>query len=339
MLGSRDEVVISVVINEPERSRFFPPDQLTELATLGEVRIVDDITATETDRLARELVDTTVLVSAWNCPPLTGPVLAAAPRLQLLANAASSVKKLVTAASWARGIRVTQSGAAMAPAVAETALTMTLSVLRRVQRHDHALRTGQPWTPAIHDVFGTEINGSVIGVVGASRVGRAYIGLVQALGAQVLVHDPYLSEADARALDVTRVDLAALLTESRLVSLHAPLTAQTERMIGADELALMPDGAALVNTARPRLVDLEALYAELVTGRIDAALDVHEQEPLPPQNRWRELPNVLLTPHIGGKTTQSRRRAGQIVIDEVRRALAGEPLQHEVSEQMLATIG
>lgn len=339
MMHAVVDPVISVAINEPERSRFFPPETLGQLEQLGEVRIVDEVKRTDVARYAAELTDTDVVVTAWDCPPLTSSVLASAPRLMLMVNAASSVKKLVTPESWRRGVRVTQAGDAMAPAVAEAALTLSLALLRRVHRYDHWLRTGKPWTESIHDVFGREINGSVVGVVGASRVGRAYISMAQALGARVLVYDPYLTDADADALDVTRMGLPDLMQSSNIVSLHAPLTAETEQMIGRQELRSLRDGAGLVNTARPRLVELDALYTEVASGRIDAALDVHELEPLPEMNRWRQLPNALLTPHLGGKTIQSRRRAGQIVIDEIRRLLAGEPLHHEISEDMLSTIG
>ena len=98
-------------------------------------------------------------------------------------------------------------------------------------------------------------------------------------------------------------------------------------------------GHAFVNTARSTIVDMEALYREVSSGRIDAALDVFDSEPLPAGDPWRSLPNVLLTPHLGGATADSRRRAGQIVVDELRRFAAGEPMEHALSRADLERMG
>lgn len=101
----------------------------------------------------------------------------------------------------------------------------------------------------------------------------------------------------------------------------------------------MRDGALFVNTARPSVVDMDALFAEVASGRIDAALDVFTSEPLPVDDRWRGLPNALLTPHIAGATSDSRQRAGQIVVAEIGRFLAGRPLEHALTREDLARMG
>jgi phosphoglycerate dehydrogenase-like enzyme len=176
-------------------------------------------------------------------------------------------------------------------------------------------------------------------VVGASRTGRAYIGLVRALGARVPVFDPHLSNEDALALGVSRVGLDELMSCSRVVSLHAPVLPSTSGMIGARGLSLMPDGGLLVNTARAPLVDSDALLAVLRAGRVDAALDVFDEEPLLVDHPLRALPNVLLTPHEAAGTVESRRRGGEIVIAELGRFLRAEPLQHEVTPEMLDRMG
>ena len=131
---------------------------------------------------------------------------------------------------------------------------------------------------------------------------------------------------DAATLGVTRTSLDDLMTHSRVVALHAPVLPETRGMIGERELGLMPDGALLVNTARSSLVHRKKLLDELSSGRIDAALDVFDEEPLPADDPLRALPNVLLTPHEAGGTLEARRRAGEIVVAEVRRFLAGESL-------------
>jgi phosphoglycerate dehydrogenase-like enzyme len=334
------DAVIAVAASPPVRELFLDPAGIAALARSGEVRLPPPgADVGDPAVLASLLADADVVVTGWGTAPLTAGVLAAAPRLRLLAHTGASVKPFVTPESFVRGVRVTQAGDAMGYAVGEQALALTLALLHRLHRFDHALRTGVDWATAKTAPPRRELRGATVGVVGASRTGRAYVGLVRALGARVLVSDPYLSPEQADLLGVERTDLDDLLARSRVVSLHAPVLPATTRMIGARELALLPDGALLVNTARSALVDEAALLAELDTGRIDAALDVFDAEPLPVDHPLRALPNVLLTPHESAGTVESRRRARDIVVAEVARFLRGEPLCHEVTPDLLAQTG
>lgn len=332
--------VIAVAAPPSLRSLFFAGPLWDRLAALGPLRVPPDgADLGDPATIARLLADADVVVTTWGCAPLSEEVLAAAPRLRLLAHTGASVKGYATPASFARGVRVTQAGDAMAYAVGEQALALTLALLHGVHRFDHALRTGADWVAAKTAPPRRELRGSVVGVVGASRTGRAYIGVVRALGARVLVTDPYLSDEEADRLGVRRVELDELLAAARVVALHAPVLPTTVGMIGARELALMSDGALLVNTARSALVDTDALVAALGSGRLDAAIDVFDEEPLPVEHPLRWLPNVLLTPHEAGGTLEARHRAGEIVIDEVCRFLRGEPLRHEVTVELLERTG
>lgn len=325
---------VLLCITEAEREAFFPRDAFASLAALaGDVVVAEPGAVRERDDLGA--VD--VAIVAWGFPRLDADLLARLPRLQLVANAASSVRALVSDAFWNSGIPITQAGAAMAQAVAEMSLSMTLALLRRLHRMDHALRTGANWADARRIDRAREISGARIGVVGASRTGREYIRLCQALGADVRVYDPYLSQADP--LSLRRLALEELLATSDVVALHAPATAETAGMIGSDQLATMRPGAALVNTARSSLVDMDALYEAVAAQRIDAALDVFDDEPLPVDDRWRALPNALLSGHVSGATRESRERAGRIVVGELSRFLEGEPLQHRVTRDALERMG
>lgn len=278
------------------------------------------------------------LVTSWGQVPLDAALLDRLPALQVVAHVGATVRPFATAEAYARGIQITQAGQAMARPVAEVALTFTLALLHQVPRFDHALTAGAAWEQAEDVPPRHELSGSVIGVVGASRTGRAYLGLLTALGATVLVSDPYLTEAEADQLGVQRVDLDDLISRSRIVALHAPSLPETHHLIDARRLALMPDGAGLVNTARSWLVDEAALVAELRTGRIDAALDVFDHEPLPVDHPLRGLPNVLLTPHHAAGTVEGRLRQGGIVLDELERAVRGEPLRHTVTPDDLERV-
>ncbi|MFF7249012.1 hydroxyacid dehydrogenase [Embleya sp. NPDC008237] len=342
--GRDARAVVVLAVPPGLRAEFFgmadptgPGGVAERLRAVADVVAVDD--PADVDALRAALADADVLVSSWGMPRLTGELLAAAPRVGLLAHTGAAITPYVGADAFARGVRVTQAGQGMARSVAEVALAFTLALLHRIHRYDHALRGGDDWAaasvaPARHEVLGARI-----GVVGASRTGRAYIEVVRALGARVQVADPTLSAADAAELGVELVDLDRLLTSSRIVALHAPSLPATRHLIGARELALLADGAGLVNTARSWLVDERALLAELATGRIDAALDVFDREPLPVDHAFRALPNVLLTPHRAAGTVECRRRQGDIVLDEVERHLTGRALDHEVGPDALTRVG
>ncbi|GIH19741.1 hydroxyacid dehydrogenase [Rugosimonospora africana] len=333
-------LTVAVALPAALRDMFFPAPLDQRLAAAGRLVLPPPGTdPRDPESFARLLADVDAVVTGWGCPPLTASVLDGAPRLRLLAHTGASVRPYVTADGFARGVRVTQAGAAMAHAVGEQALALTLALLHRLHRFDHALRAGAEWTAAKAAPSRYELRGSPVGVVGASRTGCAYIALVRALGAEVRCADPYLSEPAAAELGVTRTGLDELLRGCRVVSLHAPVLPDTVGLLGARELALLPDSALLVNTARSALVDGAALLAELESGRIDAALDVFDEEPLPVTHPLRGLPNVLLTPHEAAGTQESRRRAGEIVLAELGRFSSGAPLEHEVTEPMLARMG
>ncbi|GAA1718945.1 hydroxyacid dehydrogenase [Isoptericola hypogeus] len=326
-----------VCVAEPEANAFFPDETRADLAALGAVTWCQPDDVRDADSFAQVMEHAQVLVTAWGSPRLDAGRLAAARDLELVMHAASSLRAVTSDDFWATGIPISQAGAAMAPAVAELALTGTLSLLRRTHRLDHALRSGAGWDEARRVTRAREIGGARIGVIGASRTGRGYVESCRALGADVHVYDPYLPPDDA--LRPIATDLDTLLSGSDVVAVHAPATRETAGLIDAARIATIPDGAAVVNTARSEIVDMDALYDAVSSGRLDAALDVFDDEPLPTDDRWRRLPNVLLTPHVAGATVESRRRAGRIVVDEVRRHLAGMPLEHAVTRAQMERMG
>jgi phosphoglycerate dehydrogenase-like enzyme len=180
--------------------------------------------------------------------------------------------------------------------------------------------------------------GRRVGVIGASRVGRRLLELLRPFDLTVLLHDPYVSPAEAAALGAESLSLEDLLRHSDIVSLHAPDIPATHHMLDRDRLALVRDGGVLVNTARGALVDHEALTDELVSGRLNAVLDVTDPEPLPAGSPLYHLPNVFLTPHIAGSLGNELERLGRIVVEELERLAAGVPPLHEVRHADLARV-
>lgn len=308
----------------------FTDGQRRRLAEIGDVlndgEPLDELTSPG----SRELLGRTdVLVGHWGCPTLTEDVMVEAPRLALFAYAAGTVKWQVTDAVWARDVVVTSAAAANAVPVAEYTVAAILWANKGVFSFAALERDPQAKVPLDPTRIGNV--GRRVGLVGASHVGRLVIELLRPYDLEVAVADPYLSADDAAELGVERLELDELCAWAELLSLHAPEVEATKGMIGAAQLAAMPDGATLVNTARGGLVDEEALVAELATGRIAAVLDVTAEEPTPLDSPLRTLPNVFLTPHVAGAAGSEMVRLAELAVEEVERWADGRPPRYPVT--------
>ncbi|MEV6103698.1 hydroxyacid dehydrogenase [Streptomyces sp. NPDC051940] len=284
---------------------------------------------------AEALATTEVLLTHWACPALTEEAVARMPRLRAVVHAAGSVKQLATEAVWRRGIAVSSAAAANAVPVAEFTVAAILLAGKRVLPSARAFREQRDAFQALPFFTGAGNYRRTVGIVGASTIGRLVIGLLRPFDLEVLVYDPYLDEEDAAGLGVERVELDELARRSTVVSIHAPQLPETRHMFDARRLALLPDGATLVNTARGSLVDTDALVAELATGRIEAVIDVTDPDPLPTDSPLFDLPNVLLTPHVAGSLGNELGRMADAAIAEIDRFARGLPLAHPVSERDL----
>ncbi|MEW2619380.1 hydroxyacid dehydrogenase [Streptomyces sp. NPDC048106] len=312
----------------------FPPRLLARLRDhldLDPALVAHDLTA---PRVREALARAEVLVTGWGCPRLDAAALDAAPRLRAVLHAAGSVKGFATAEVWRRGIVVSSAADANALPVAEYTLAMILLTGKDVfaRREELRARRGLPHGAIVPGIGN---HGRRVGVVGASRVGRRLIELLRPHDLAVALADPYVDAAGARRLGVPLLPLDELLRTSDVVTLHAPETPGTRHLIGARELALMPTGAVLVNTARGALVDQDALVAELRTGRLSAVLDVTDPEPLPAGSPLFDLPGAFVTPHLAGSQGNEVARLGRTVVEEAARLAAGDPLRHAVDPATL----
>lgn len=274
-----------------------------------------------------------VMLTGWACPPLDEEVLRAAPRLRAVVHTAGSVKHHVTEACWRRGIQVTSAAGANALPVAEYTLGAVLFANKQVLAARDGYRRlrdgGADWQTLL---TGAGNYRRRIGVIGASRTGRRVIELLRPHDLEVLVSDPYLDAAQAGGLGARLSGLAELFASCDVVTVHAPWLRSTEGLVSRVLLAAMPDGATLVNTARGALVDQDALEQELVSGRLNAVLDVTTPEVLPAGSPLYDLPNVLLTPHIAGSMGGELRRMGDFALDELERWTQGLPFLDPVRE-------
>lgn len=307
---------------------------------LGQLVQLEDPAWTESldePGLAGRLAEVEILITSWGVPRLDAARLDSMPLLRAVFHCAGTVRSFVSDELWERGILVTNGADANAIPVAEFTFASIVLAGKKAQVLANDARTGrEDWSYA--SARGELGNiGRTIGVVGFSRIGRRVVKLVQQLqDVTCFVADPYADPAAVAAAGGKLVGLDQLLSESDIVSIHAPALPQTRHMIGAPQLALLRDNATLINTARGSLVDTAALEAACSNGRIHAILDVTDPEPLPAGSVLYDLPNVVLTPHIAGSLGTETRRMSDTALDELERYLAGKDLLAEVSAEDLS---
>jgi glyoxylate reductase len=239
------------------------------------------------------------------------------PSLRIVANYGAGYDSIDVAACTARGIVVTNTPGVLTAATADLAFALLLGVRRRIVVGDRAVREGR-WSGgwADPDFLGRDVSGSTLGIVGFGRIGQAVAQRAAAFGMRVLQHSRRRGGEGWRELD-------ELLAEADAVTLHVPLTPDTRGLLDASRLALLRDGACLVNTARGQIVDEDALVRELVSGRIEAGLDVFAHEPEVPRELVG-LPNVVLTPHVGSATAETREAMTRVLVDNLLAVERGE---------------
>lgn len=306
---------------------FFPPEVRSRLESLGEVAWNGTGRAYKPEELAERLAGVDVCFTGWGTPQFDAAVLRGADRLRLLAHTAGSVAGLVSPELYDRGIQVVSGNLVFAQSVAESVIAYSLMALRRLPHWTRQMQEGR-WKT--EDFLNEGLLDQTVGLVGFGAVARFLVPLLKAFRARVRVYDPFVPDAAMRDFGVEKATLREVVAGSKIISLHAPKTPETDRLIDADLLRLVPDGAVFVNTARGSLVDEAALAAELATGRFLAVLDVFEKEPLPPDSPLRGLANVILVPHMAGPTVDRRRLATLAVLEEAERLLAGKPLEHPI---------
>jgi phosphoglycerate dehydrogenase-like enzyme len=286
----------------------------------------DDDSAESREAFHREIAEADVI---WHVlRPLSGDDLSRATRLRLVHKFGAGVNTIDVDSATERGIAVANMPGANAPSVAEGTVLLMLAALRRLPVLDRATREGRGWPsdPQLGETV-RDVGGCTVGLVGYGNVAKQVAGIVAAMGATVL----HTSTGDD-GLPGWR-PLPELLGASDIVSLHLPLTADTDGLLGEAALARMKPGALLVNTSRGPIVDEEALADALRDGRLGAAgLDVFGVEPVPPDNPLLGLDNVVLTPHVTWYTVDTMRRYLVEAVANCRRLRDGKQLAHVVNQ-------
>ena len=260
---------------------------------------------------------------------MTLPILDAAKRLQVVGRAGVGVDNIDVPAATARGVYVVNAPLGNIVAAAEHTVALTLALLRRVVDADRSVRANE-WTRS--KFVGRELRGKTLGLIGIGRVGGEVARRAAAFGMTVIAHDPFATEASARAAGARLVELDELVRSADVISLHVPLTEKTRGLIDAAALGKMKPTAVVVNAARGEVVDLDALAAALERGTIaGAALDVFAEEPLPANAAIRRAPRTVLTPHIAGSTAEAQTNVAVDVVEQILDVLDGRPARFAVN--------
>ncbi|RLE65133.1 MAG: D-glycerate dehydrogenase [Thermoprotei archaeon] len=298
------EILRKYVDIELHKSKEWPP---TREELIEKVKDKDGLLCLLTDKIDAEVMDV-------------------AHNLKVISTYSVGFDHIDIDAATKRGIYVTHTPGVLTDAVAEFTVGLLLAITRKIVDANEVVKGGKwdkPWNPFF--LTGPELKGKTLGIVGLGRIGRAVAKKVKGFEMKVIYYDVYRNEKAEKELGVEYVDLETLLKTSDFVSLHVPLLKETYHMIGEKELKLMKPTAYLINTARGGVVDTNALVKALKEGWIaGAALDVFEQEPLPPDHPLTKLDNVILAPHIASATIEARQRMAELAANNLVAVLKGE---------------
>jgi phosphoglycerate dehydrogenase-like enzyme len=320
MAWSEDNPLVVGVMDDYQQvaARFGPWSSLPVPAVVRSVDChIDDI-----HDLARALEGCAVVVAMRERTPVTAALLSLLDDLQLLVTTGPSNAALDVAAAHARGVVVSGTGGYLTP-TSELTWALILALLRHIPAEDASVRSGE-W----QHTMGAELSGRRLGIVGLGRLGALVARVGLAFDMDVVAWSPNLTAQRCDGVGVTQVDRHELFSTADVVSIHMVLSDRSRGLVGRDELDLMKPTAILVNTSRGPIVDEDALITALQTGVIaGAGLDVFDVEPLPSEHPFRQLPNTVLTPHIGYVTDGLYQQFYREIVEDVGAWLSGTPIR------------
>jgi glyoxylate reductase len=306
-------------------TRRLPSSVVARLEPLGTVDVYTGDGVMPADELRRRLAGKDAVVSMLT-DQVDQAAIDAGTSLKVIANVAVGFNNIDVGYARSRGIIVTNTPDVLTEAVGDFTWTLILALTRRISEGERLLRRGQWKGWAFDFMLGAELRGKQLGLVGFGRIARAVAAKAPAFGMRVA----YTSRHDASLAGIERLSLDHLLNTSDVVSLHVPLTAETRHLIDRKAFARMKRSAYLVNTSRGPVIDEDALAWALAEGLLaGAALDVYENEPIVHPGLLA-LENVLLTPHLGSGTTETRTAMAELAVRNVAAVLSGDPPLTEV---------
>lgn len=321
---------MKIVISDPV---FLPEEYKKRLKTLGDLKVFDSLPSSDEELISRTKdADIVVLGGRYG---FSKDAFNASANLKMISICQTGYNIIDIEAANEKGVIVSNVPGYATDSVAELVFALALNLLRKVRIADSKLRQGNfDW----REHLGNQLMGKTIGVIGSGSIGTRVIQIAHCFNMNVISFTADPNEEKAKELGVRFVDLDTLLAQSDIVTLHVPLTPSTENMIGAKELAKMKRSAILINTARGKLVDEEALIKALKEKLISGAgIDVFQKEPLPVDNPLTELENVILTPHIGFVTQEALEKSISVCIANIEKFIDGEP-RNVVNPEVIASL-
>ena len=287
--------------------------------------------------LRAQIGEVEALVICHGAPLLDSAILEAAPKLRFIGELEGDrfAGRIDLDAAWARGIRTVDVTNGSSYPVSEWALGLILVAMRNAGAHFRQL-IGNPGIQMNFTRMPGRLTGKRVGLIGCGHMGRRLIQLLRPFNVELWVYDPYLPRELAEALDFLQTSLDNVLAQCDVVVCLAPLTPRTQGMLGARELNLLRPGAVFVNVSRGAVVDSAALIARLKVGDIIAGLDVFDPEPIPPDSEITQLPNVFLSPHIGGYAGDPYPAFLPLMVDELARFFQGHETHFDLTPRAKA---
>lgn len=327
---------IVVLVNKEFRGRVFGEKYYEKMRTFGEVKVYDKDDFSDFDYVFDFVKGATIIVTSWDSPKIDKLILDCCPELKAVIHGAGSIKPIISDEFIQRKIRITNSAVAIGEGVAESALGFAISACKGFYQLSRDTKNGL-WQDNIKTTV-TDFYDITVGVISGGYVGRHMVKLLKNFHVDILLYDPILTKEQIEEIGAKKVELNELLSQSDVVTVHAPAIPQTENMLNKSNLPLIKDGAVLINTARGTIINEADLIEELKKNRFFACIDVTNPEPPAKENELRKLDNVVLTPHIAGTATNGLKRVALHVCEEIDRLLKGEKMRTEVNLDNLSKL-
>ena len=308
-------------------------EALEKLRVFAEVKLNPSPQPFTKEQLRKEVAEVDGVV--LGADELDEELIAAALRLKIIARYGVGYDNVDVGAATSRRIFVTYTPGVLSDAVADLTFALILALSRRITEADSHVKSGE-WSKGTRFPLGLDLAGKTLGIVGLGRIGSKVVERARAFNMNIIYNDIVRKTLAEKKYGAKRVTLEKLLKRSDYVSLHVPLTDKTRGLVGERELLLMKSSAFLINTSRGPVVDQQALYEALKKKRIAAAgLDVYQNEPLASDDPLLKLSNVVLTPHIGSGTVETRLAMAQMAVEDVIRVLKGKDPINVVNSELL----
>ncbi len=303
--------------------KIFSAGHLERLSKLGSLAVYDRNDYNDREYVLDFIKDSELIITAWGSPKIDDEMIHLCPALRGIIHAGGGIKGLLSDAFIKRNLFISSANGALADGVAESTVAMAVSACKGMFSLPNDIRNGL-WSEnrcKIKDFYDIKV-----GIVSVGDIGRRVIKLLKAYEVDILAYDPFVSAEEMKNLGAEKCEFEKLLSESDVISIHTPDIPETNNMFNRENLHLIKDGAVIINTARPNVIDDAAFIEELSKNRFTAVLDVTKDAPSMVDHPYRKLPNVVLFPHIAGAVSNGCRRMGKFAVEEAERLYNGEEL-------------